>query len=114
MSDPAPAAAPWGRQVTDGIVDGHPCRLYARRPRSVAEFLLTARRWADRELLVQADRRLTSAEHEHAVARVAAVLADRGIGPRDRVALVGFNSIEWIAGFWAVQALGATAVLGNA
>jgi long-chain acyl-CoA synthetase len=114
MSETAPTAPTWGREVTDGVVDGHPCRLYAHRPRSVAEFLLTARRWAGRELLVQGDRRLTSAQHERAVARVAAVLTDRGIGAGDRVALVGFNSIEWIAGFWAVQALGATAVLGNA
>ena len=34
--------------------------------------------------------------------------------PGDRVALIGFNSIEWVVAFWAVQALGATAVLGNA
>jgi long-chain acyl-CoA synthetase len=114
MGEGTPGAPTWGREVADGVVDGHPCRLYAHRPRSVAEFLLTARRWADRELLVQGDRRLTSAEHERAVARVAAVLAAHGVGPGDRVALVGFNSIEWIAGFWAVQALGATAVLGNA
>jgi long-chain acyl-CoA synthetase len=112
MSDAdAPA---WGREVTVGVVDGHPCRLYAERPHSVAEFLLTARRWADRELLVQGTRRLTSAEHERAVARVAAVLRDRGVGPGDRVALIGFNSIEWIVSFWAVQAVGGTAVLGNA
>ncbi|WP_204331390.1 class I adenylate-forming enzyme family protein [Geodermatophilus sabuli] len=97
-----------------GVVDGHPCRLYADRPHSVAEFLHTARRWADRELLVQGTRRLTSAEHEQAVARVAAVLRDHGVGPGDRVALIGFNSIEWIVSFWAVQAVGGTAVLGNA
>ena len=48
MTDAAVPTAPrWGREVTDGEVDGHPCRLYAERPRSVAEFLLTARRWAD-------------------------------------------------------------------
>jgi|tagenome__1003787_1003787.scaffolds.fasta_scaffold20989882_6 long-chain acyl-CoA synthetase len=112
MSD---AGAPtWGRKVTVGVVDGHPCRLYADRAHSVAEFLLTARRWGDRELLVQGSRRLTSAEHEAAVARVAAGLRDRGIGPGDRVALVGFNSIEWLVAFWAVQATGGTAVLGNA
>src|SRR4051794_21866764 len=112
MSD---AGAPtWGREITVGVVDGHPCRLYADRAHSVAEFLLTARRWADREFLVQGTRRLSSAEHEEAVARVAALLRDRGIAPGDRVALVGFNSIEWLVAFWAVQAVGGTAVLGNA
>jgi len=115
MSESAPAVGPrWGREVTEGVVDGHSCRLYAERPHSVAEFLLTARRWADRELLVQGDRRLTSGEHEHAVARVAAELRERGVGPGSRVALIGFNSIEWVVTFWAVQVLGATAVLGNA
>ena len=107
-------APSWGRDIVPGEVDGHPVRVYASRPRSVAEFLLSARRWADRELLVQGERRLTSADHEHAVARVAGLLRARGVGPGDRVAIVGFNSIEWVAAFWAVQCLGATAVLGNA
>ena len=94
MTEPSHRIAPaWGRDVVPGEVDGHPVRVYARRPRSVAQFLLTARRWAARELLVQGDRRLTSADHEHAVARVAGLLRDHGIGPRDRVAIVGFNSV---------------------
>jgi steroid-24-oyl-CoA synthetase len=115
MSDaPARPAPRWGRDVTTGVVDGHPCRLYTERPRSVAEFLLTARRWAERELLVQGNRRLTYAEHERAVARVAVLLRERGVRPGNRVALIGFNSIEWVVTFWAVQAVGATAVLGNA
>jgi long-chain acyl-CoA synthetase len=111
---PVRVAPTWGRDVVPGEVDGHPVRVYAQRPRSVAEFLLAARRWADRELLVQGGRRLTAADHEHAVARVAELLRGCGVGPGDRVAIVGFNSIEWMAAFWAVQALGATAVLGNA
>jgi long-chain acyl-CoA synthetase len=115
MSDADLRPAPhWGRDVTEGVVDGHPCRLYAERPRSLPEFLLTARRWADRELLVQGARRLTYAEHERAVARVAVLLGERGVGPGSRVALIGFNSVEWVVTFWAVQAVGATAVLGNA
>lgn len=114
MSDPVAVAPGWGREVTEGVVDGHPCRLYAERPHSVAEFLLTARRWADREFLVQGARRLTSAEHERAVARVAAVLREHSVRAGDRVALVGFNSVEWVVSFWAVQTVGATAVLGNA
>jgi long-chain acyl-CoA synthetase len=109
------AAAPrWGREVTTGVVDGHPCRLYAARPHAVGEFLLTARRWADRELLIQGERRLTSRQHEHAVARVSELLAQRGVVSGSRVAVIGFNSIEWVVAFWALQALGATAVLGNA
>lgn len=115
MNEPsAPTGPSWGRDVADGEVDGHPCRLYASRPRSLAEFLLAARRWADRELLVQGARRLTCSQHEQAVARVAAVLRVQGVGSGDRVALVGFNSIEWVISFWALQTIGAIAVLGNA
>jgi long-chain acyl-CoA synthetase len=37
-------------------------------------------------------------------------LAERGIGPGDRVLLWGTNSTEWIASFWAIQLRGAIAV----
>jgi long-chain acyl-CoA synthetase len=116
MTDSAPRAAypAWGRTVERGTVQGHPCLMYAERPRSVADFLLSARRWPSRELLVQAGRRLTVDDHEAAVARVARHLARLGVGPGRRVALLGFNSVEWVVSFWAVQALGAVALLGNA
>ncbi|WP_188537560.1 class I adenylate-forming enzyme family protein [Kocuria dechangensis] len=115
MSEVAVATAPaWGRAVEKTTVHGHPCLAYAERPAAVADFLLTARRWAERELLVQGDRRLTFREHEEAVARVACELAERGVGPGSRVGLLAFNSVEWMVSFWAVHALGAVAVLGNA
>jgi long-chain acyl-CoA synthetase len=113
MTDPAVLPA-WGTQVKRGTVHGHPCLMYASRPRAVADFLLSARRWPGRELLVQGKRRLTAGEHEAAVARVARWLSGLGVRPGSRVVLLGFNSVEWVAAFWATQALGAVAVLGNA
>ena len=104
----------WGREVTTATVNGHPCLVYAHRPLSVADLLVDARRWGEREFLVQGERRITTAEHERAVARVAEHLRDLGIGRGDRVMLLGFNRIEWVVAFWAVQCLGAVAVLGNA
>lgn len=109
MTDPA-----WGTRVERGTVQGHSCLMYADRPRATADFLLTARRWPDRELLVQGERRVTVRDHEAAVARVARHLSGLGVRPGSRVALLAFNSIEWVVAFWAVQALGAVAVLGNA
>ncbi|ODU07062.1 MAG: AMP-dependent synthetase [Pseudonocardia sp. SCN 72-86] len=103
----------WGREVEPAEVAGNPCRVYAFRPRSVAD-LLDARRWGDREYLVQGDRRLGRVVFERAVARVAADLRARGVTAGDRVLLLGFNSIEWVAAFWALQTLGAVAALGNA
>jgi steroid-24-oyl-CoA synthetase len=113
MTDSALLPA-WGTRVERATVQGHSCLRYADRPRAAADFLLTARRWPDRELLVQGERRLTAAEHEAAVARVARRLSGLGVRRGTRVVLLAFNSIEWVVAFWAVQALGAVAVLGNA
>ncbi|MFR9807226.1 class I adenylate-forming enzyme family protein [Pseudonocardia sp. RS010] len=110
----APTQVRWGREVERGVVAGHPCLVYVHRPRSLAELLLEGRRWPEREFLVQGERRMTRAEHEHAVARVAAHLRARGVGRGDTVLLLGFNRIEWVVAFWAVQAVGAVVALGNA
>jgi long-chain acyl-CoA synthetase len=104
----------WGRETETASVQGHPALVYSDRPRSVADFLLTARRWRGREFLVQGDRRITYEKHEAAVAAVAARLREQGSGPGSRVGLLGFNSIEWVVAYWAVHAVGATVVLGNA
>jgi long-chain acyl-CoA synthetase len=104
----------WGREVERAEVAGHPCLVYSRRPRSVAGLLLDGRRWGDREYLVQGERRLGRVAFERAVARVAAGLRARGAGAGDQVLLLGFNSIEWLVAFWALQAMGAVPALGNA
>lgn len=77
--------------MTAGTLDGHPVRLYEHRPRALSEFLLEARWWGDREILVQGGRRYTYAEFERAVAATAEVLRLRGIGVGDRVLLLGFT-----------------------
>ena len=110
-----PEAAPkWGREVERADVAGHSCLVYSRRPRSVADLLVDARRWGDREYLVQGERRLNRVVFEHDVARVAAGLRKQRVGPGDHVLLLGFNSIEWVLAFWALQMLGAVPALGNA
>ncbi|WP_256354290.1 class I adenylate-forming enzyme family protein [Variovorax sp. dw_308] len=111
----AAAIAPrWGTRIEQGSVNGHPCRVYAVRPRALSELFLDAQRWADRPLAVQGDRRLTGAQHARAVARVADLLRKRGARTGDSVVLLGYNQIEWLAAFWALQCIGVTAVLGNA
>ena len=108
------AAVRWGTAIETASVNGHPCRVYAQRPRAMAELLQDAQRWRDRTLLVQGDRRLSGAQHAQAVARVAAQLRGRGLRAGDRVMLLGFNHIEWLTAFWALQCLGTTVALGNA
>lgn len=103
----------WGKQIEMGTVNGHACRVYVTRPRSMAELLLDAQRWADRPFIVQGSRRLTGGEHAQAVARVAADLRKRGAKKGDSIVLLGYNHVEWLVAFWAVQCIGATAVFGN-
>jgi long-chain acyl-CoA synthetase len=114
MSMQATVPVRWGTHIEVQEVSGHPCRVYAQRPRALAELLVDAQRWSPRPFLVQGDRRLSVAQHAQAVARVAAELQKHGVGRGDSVLLQGFNHIEWLVTFWAIQCVGATAALGNA
>lgn len=59
-------------------------------------------------------RRASFAENIDHAAAVAAGLAERyGIGPGDRVALLGANQPGWIQGFWGTVSVGAVAVAMN-
>lgn len=104
----------WGRDVTMGTVAGHPCKVYVQRPRSLAELLVDAQRWGDRDFVVQGERRLTGAQHAQAAMQVADLLRSQGLGRGSRILLHGYNHIEWLLAFWAIHLIGGTAVLGNA
>lgn len=114
MSTDARPPVHWGTRIEDGTVNGHPCRMYAERPHSLAELLVAAQRWSERPFLVQGLRRLSASQHVQAVARVADELRRRGVKRGDYVLLQGFNHIEWLVAFWALQCIGAIAALGNA
>ena len=111
--DSAPAGR-WGRAVERAEIGGHSALIYSNRPRALAELVLDARRWGDRTFVVEGERRLTFAQHEAAVARVARHLRNAGIGAGDRVLIVAYNRLEWLIAFWALQCIGAVALLGNA
>jgi long-chain acyl-CoA synthetase len=113
-SSPPVEAAWWSRNVLRATVSGHPCLVYEQRPPSVPALLVVARRWGGRTHFVQGQRRITFEAHEQAVMRIAARLTQAGIRSQDRVLLFGANQIEWVVAFWAIQCLGAVAVLGNA
>ncbi|MER5437673.1 class I adenylate-forming enzyme family protein [Streptomyces sp. NPDC002790] len=105
--------APWGREIVVERAGGVPYRLYDPRTRRVASLLDHAERWADRIHAVQGDVRLDFGELREAVQRKAAVLRQQGIGPGDRVALLGWNGPDWVVNVWAVWWLGAVPVLVN-
>lgn len=72
-----------------------------------------ATRWPDADAVIQDDRRLSYAEWNRRVDRVATALADRGVGPRDRVGILTRNRIEQATAYFAAQKLGAVAVPMN-
>lgn len=104
----------WSREVVNAWVENHSTLVYKHRPKSLAELLIDARRWADRPFIVQGSLRLSSCDVEWAVRRVARFLNLRGVGRGTRVMLLSENSLEWLLSFWGVQCLGGVAVLGNA
>jgi len=114
MAETTESVRAWGRDVTDTVIRGYSCRVYRYSPRSMAALLVDARRWQGRPYLVAGQRRFTFEAFESAVARVAAQLRARGVGPGRRVVLLAYNSVEWLAAFWAVHALGGVTVLCNA
>jgi acyl-CoA synthetase (AMP-forming)/AMP-acid ligase II len=84
------------------------------RLRSYRELVAASARHGDRTAFVFGERRITYAEHERLVASAAMGLRElHGIGPGDRVALLGANGAEWVVAFGAVTVLGAVAVALN-
>ena len=110
MSD---TAAPWGREIAVEQVGRVPYRMYEPRTRHLASLLDHAGRWAGRAHVVRGDFRLDFADLVTAVRRKAAQLQQHGIGPRDRVALLGWNGPDWVVNVWAPLWLGAVPVLVN-
>ena len=99
--------ARWSDRVVAGEVNGHPSLLYADRVRSFGAVLQESARWADREYLIQGERRVTFGDHERAVARAAQGLWHAGVRPGDRVGLFAANSPDWVAVFHGALTLGA-------
>ena len=104
---------PWGDEVSAASFAGHPGLLYARRPRTFAELLTGVQRWSSRTFLVQGDRRITFGEFFAAIPSARKRLRAFDIGPGDRVALLAYNSPDWVLSLWAIWSLGAVPVLGN-
>ena len=104
----------WGSEVAEVEVLGYPCLSFVKRRRHLADLLIDGRRFGAREYIVQGERRVSFDQHEAAVRRAVGLLRERGVRPGDRVMLFGANSVEWVVGYWAILATGATVVLGNA
>ncbi len=92
-----------------------PDALVARaRRHSYADLLArSARRHADKLALVDGEQRLTFAEFDRAVDRVAATLAERGLTPGDRLALLSRNCWQYGVLAFATARIGVVLVPVN-
>jgi fatty-acyl-CoA synthase len=72
-----------------------------------------ARRHPDRPALIFEDSALTFAQLDERTNRLANALADRGVEPGDRVALLLFNRLEAVEAFFGCHKAGATPVPVN-
>lgn len=109
-----PVLESWGTELEIAAGPRGTMLRYRDRDRSVASLLNHATPWAAREHLVQGARRATYGDFLSLVAGKAEALKRDGLKLGDRVLLLGWNSIDWVVGFWAVLAAGGTVALGNA
>src|SRR5271165_4861865 len=86
-------------------------RCYADRPDNADALVReAARRTPEAEALVQGDRRLTWKQVDAQAAFIAGALARRGVAPRDRIAILLPNLIEFVLALFGCIRLGAVAV----
>jgi steroid-24-oyl-CoA synthetase len=93
---------------------GAPLQVYRHRLGSMRDLVVGADARGDVDWVVQGERRLTYAEHNALVRRVAVALTGLGVEPGDRVALLSANNVEWVVMFWACAVIGAACVPLNA
>src|SRR5689334_1783085 len=108
------ATAQWGDRIAVEEIRGVPFRMYTDRPRRVDSLLGVAERWGSRPHIVQGQRVVSFTELRQASVGKAAQLAQLEVGRGDHVLILGFNSPDWVANFWASLLVGGVPVLANA
>jgi acyl-CoA synthetase (AMP-forming)/AMP-acid ligase II len=103
----------WGLEIGPGHYGGGPGLQFTVRPRQFDDLLVGADRWADREFLVQGQRRISHGEFSAAIPAAAAALTADGVRAGDRVLLLSYNCPEFALALWGLWWLGAVPVFGN-
>lgn len=106
--------AVWSTELEPIDVGGVRFLIYRDRERSVFRFLELGGRWSGRTYIVQGDERWTIADVRAAVESRAVALAAVGVGKGSPVMLLGWNSVDWVVGFWSVLRVGGVVVTANA
>lgn len=104
----------WGRSIVAKDMGGYRLQVFEPRPHNLPAILDAGARWGDREFLVFGAGRLSFSAFRAAVTRAEVTLVAAGVGRGDMVMLLGANSAEWLAVFWALARRRAVIALGNA
>ena len=96
-------------------VGGYPVQTFKNRFRNLWEmFLQSAVTYRDEIYLIEGQKQITFGQTADLAIGLAARIKDMdGVGQGDRVGILMENSISFILSFWAIQNLGATAVIFN-
>lgn len=104
--------APFELETVDGPTG--PVRTFARREHSLRELIDRSARRGDVEFVVQGDRRLSFGAFAALVRGTSRFLTEQaGLGPGERVAVVGANSIDWLLAVFGAAGAGGVAVALN-
>jgi long-chain acyl-CoA synthetase len=95
-------------------VRGVSLKAYRNAPRTIRDFWLASRAFADRDYLVYRDERITYADAHRRTASIAAWLLAQGVRRGDRIAIGMRNYPEWMLIYWAGVSIGVAVVGLNA
>ncbi|MEW6187009.1 MAG: class I adenylate-forming enzyme family protein [Thermodesulfobacteriota bacterium] len=96
-------------------VDGYPIQTFKNRFRTLwSMFLQSTSTYRDGVYLIEGPQKMTFRQAADSAVGLAALLKDHfAAGRDDRIGILMENSINFILAFWAIQNLGATAVIFN-
>ncbi len=89
---------------------GVPMRNFTLRLRSLREMVARAAEHGDREFLVQGERRVSYAQFARQVWGSAAEMRRHGLRRGDRIAILAYNSIDYVICVFAAASIGAIVV----
>jgi len=96
------------------VIDGKERRVFGGLPDSLRDYYAMVAGYADKDCLVDQDRRYSFSDALQQAAKLSHILVDRyGIEKGDRVALAMRNAPEWCISFMAITSIGAVAVPMN-
>ena len=98
-------------ELVTETVHGLPMRIFKNREKSLREKVASAGLRGETDFLVQGSRRVSYGEFARLVWGSAAALRDEhGLRPGDRLAILSYNSPDWLIALFAATSLGGIAV----